>query len=138
MLTSGWRSGVAINAILVFMILLMALLGLSVALSSTLSPTSSRDSGDSVVFAGACRQADQIGWGLSAAVNVFAVIIVAGANYVCQVLGSPTRRELDKAHAWGRWMDLGIPSVRNLVGIAGWRVAAVGFIMLMALSTQVM
>lgn len=31
-----------------------------------------------------------------------------------QCLSSPTRIEVDKAHAQGRWLDIGIPSIRNV------------------------
>ena len=28
----------------------------------------------------------------------------------------PTRKEIDRAHAKGDWLDIGIPSVRNIMG----------------------
>ena len=34
-----------------------------------------------------------------------------------QCLGSPTRDEIDKAHAKGRWLDIGVPTMRNLLNI---------------------
>ncbi|KAL8848269.1 MAG: hypothetical protein Q9221_006707 [Calogaya cf. arnoldii] len=35
-----------------------------------------------------------------------------------QCLGSPTREEIDRAHAKRRWLDVGVPSVRNLRNIS--------------------
>ncbi len=31
-----------------------------------------------------------------------------------QRLSAPTRQEVDKAHGAGTWLDIGIPSVRNV------------------------
>lgn len=39
-----------------------------------------------------------------------------------QCLSAPTRKEVDKAHAKGKWLDIGVPSVRNLTNIAKPRV----------------
>jgi len=35
-----------------------------------------------------------------------------------QVLSSPTRKEVDAAHAKREWMEIGIPSIRNLWDIS--------------------
>lgn len=39
-----------------------------------------------------------------------------------QLLVSPTRREVNKAHNKGRWLDIGVPSIRNLRSISPIRV----------------
>lgn len=38
-----------------------------------------------------------------------------------QVLAAPTRQEVDRAHARNRWLDIGVPSVRNLWHISPYR-----------------
>ncbi|KAK0118615.1 hypothetical protein ONS96_011706 [Cadophora gregata f. sp. sojae] len=38
------------------------------------------------------------------------------SNYTMQCLSSPTRSEVDVAHAMGKYMDVGLPSFRNLHG----------------------
>ena len=35
-----------------------------------------------------------------------------------QILSAPTRKEIDKAHARKKWLDIGVPSVRNLKNVA--------------------
>lgn len=40
--------------------------------------------------------------------------MVAGANYAFQVVSSPTRAEVTAAHKRGEWLDIGVPSFRNL------------------------
>ncbi|MCJ1312051.1 hypothetical protein MMC25_005725 [Agyrium rufum] len=39
-----------------------------------------------------------------------------------QILTAPTRAEIDEAHTRGRWLDIGVPSVRNLRSISRKRV----------------
>ncbi|KAG0646007.1 hypothetical protein D0Z07_7768 [Hyphodiscus hymeniophilus] len=40
-----------------------------------------------------------------------------------QVISSPTRKEVDVAHQKGRWLDIGVPSTRNLREISWLRIA---------------
>ena len=35
-----------------------------------------------------------------------------------QCLSAPTRKEVNVAHAQGKWLDIGVPSMRNLKSIA--------------------
>ncbi|PWW79641.1 hypothetical protein C7212DRAFT_341907 [Tuber magnatum] len=43
--------------------------------------------------------------------------VFAQFNYTQQCLAAPTRSEIDTAHARRRWVDIGVPSVRNLFRI---------------------
>ena len=47
-------------------------------------------------------------------VNVLSTILLAGSNYTMQVASSPTRQELNVAHKKDVWLDIGVPSLRNL------------------------
>jgi hypothetical protein len=47
-------------------------------------------------------------------INVLSTILLTSTNYAMQVLSAPTRREVEKAHARGQWLDIGIMSVHNL------------------------
>ena len=47
-----------------------------------------------------------------------------------QVISSPTRKEVDLAHQRGRWLDVGIPSTRNLMGISWTRIVMWGILAL--------
>lgn len=50
--------------------------------------------------------------------NAIGTLLLSGSNYCMQVLAAPTRSEIDHAHAQKRWLDIGVPSVRNI-----WRIA---------------
>jgi hypothetical protein len=47
-------------------------------------------------------------------INALSTILLAGSNYTMQVLNSPTRKDVDAAHAKGQWLDIGILSPLNL------------------------
>jgi hypothetical protein len=51
-------------------------------------------------------------------INILSTILLSASNYTMQVLGSPTRGEIDRAHRRGEWFDVGVLSVRNLRRIA--------------------
>ncbi|KAF1966152.1 hypothetical protein BU23DRAFT_417826, partial [Bimuria novae-zelandiae CBS 107.79] len=42
------------------------------------------------------------------------VLIGSCINYTMQVLSSPTRKEIDRAHRNGKWFDIGVLGVHNL------------------------
>lgn len=70
--------------------------------------------GIGMVFRGSCEDAEQSDTMIHLAINVIATVLLASSNYCMQLLSAPSRSEIDEAHAQGRWLDIGIPSVRNL------------------------
>lgn len=129
----GWRAGILLNVLLSFLVLVAGFVCLILAISKA-----SITAGESVIYAGSCAMASHINWALHAAISVFAIVLVAGANYVFQVLSSPTRTEVDAAHEKKKWLDIGIPSVRNFRYIASSRVFLAIIILLAAMITLVM
>lgn len=53
-------------------------------------------------------------------INSLSSLLLSASNYTMQCLSSPTRGEVDRAHARGDWLDIGVVSVRNLWPI-DWR-----------------
>jgi hypothetical protein len=47
-------------------------------------------------------------------VNVLGTLLLGASNYCIQCLSAPTRKELDKAHEKGGFLDVGIPSFHNI------------------------
>lgn len=128
----GWRGGVLFNLVLAFLILVAAVVCfvLAVLRSKVLL-------GETTLFTGSCNAAANINMGLHVAINVFTITLLAGANYIFHVLSSPTRFELAKAHKSKQWLDIGIPSLRNLEHISGFRVPLATILLLTAVATQV-
>ena len=71
---------------------------------------------------GSCSTTNNLSTWLHLAVNVFSTLLIGCSNYTMQCLASPTRKEIDKAHSQKRWLDIGVPSTRNLLLISRWRV----------------
>lgn len=53
--------------------------------------------------------------------NVLSTLLLGASNYTMQCLASPTREEVDRAHSQNRWLDIGVPSIRNLTRISSHR-----------------
>jgi len=47
-------------------------------------------------------------------INIGSTILLASSNYTMQVLCSPTRQDINRAHTHGKWVDIGLLSFRNL------------------------
>ncbi|GKT60771.1 hypothetical protein ColTof4_00890 [Colletotrichum tofieldiae] len=129
---SGWRAGIALNIVIGFVILIVAIVCLVLALVVV-----GMIRGESRIFEGDCAAARKVKIGVFVAINVVTIVLLSAANYVFQVLSSPTRIEVEMAHDGRRWLDIGIPSFRNLRFISKPRVIMTVIIMLAAVSTQV-
>lgn len=130
---TGWRGGVVYNTLLALLILIASIICLILVVTKTKA-----FSGELVIFSGDCPTARRINIGLHVVVNVFAVVLLAGANYIFQILMSPTREEISEAHDRRRWLDIGVPSIRNFVHVSGFRAATGTVILVAAIALQVM
>ncbi|KAI8649676.1 hypothetical protein NCS55_01468300 [Fusarium keratoplasticum] len=66
------------------------------------------------------------------AINIIATGILGSSNFFMQTLVAPTRREVDRAHSSGDWVEIGVQSIRNFRFISRCRIA---FWLLFALSS---
>lgn len=105
----GWRGGARIafcTVVTVFVINLTLLIYLTLAYP--------RMDGFPVVFRGSCKDVTLYNRLWHVLINVLSTGLLSSSNYCMQLLVAPTRGWLDKAHANGHWLDIGIPSIRNL------------------------
>ncbi|CAI7664699.1 unnamed protein product [Penicillium bialowiezense] len=65
-------------------------------------------------FTGSCRTASMLRTMVHIIVNILSTVLLAASNFAMQCLNSPTRAEVDAAHARRRWLTIGTPSIRNL------------------------
>ncbi len=86
------------------------------------STTLKFERGVAQVFTGDCHQAEQINTWAHFGINAVSTMLLSGSNYCMQILSAPTRIEIDTAHAKKKWLDIGVPSVRNLKNVARWKV----------------
>lgn len=106
---NGWRRVAAINtvAVSVFFILIATLL------IWTTSKTGGLRS-NLIIFQGLCSKTQSINLWLHLLLNVCSSGILASSNFFMQVLNSPTRTGIDKAHGKNRSASIGVPSLLNL------------------------
>ncbi|KAI4193318.1 MAG: hypothetical protein LQ350_008378 [Teloschistes chrysophthalmus] len=113
----GWRMGVRLCAI-------AALLVLTINVLFTVAVTARYGSHSGLVTfsEGNCTKVENLSIWLHLLLNIFGTVILAASNYCMQCLSSPTRADIDKAHMRHRWLDIGIPSFRNLLAVSRRRV----------------
>jgi len=125
---SGWRGGLVACITCTAFVLLLNLI-LAVVAATAWNPTG----GIATAFTGDCETASRFTTAFHLVINILSSLLLGASNYTMQRLVSPTRSEIDKAHARKKWLDIGMPSVRNLPSIAKSRVA---FWVLLGLSSM--
>ena len=70
--------------------------------------------GVGTIHQGSCRRTRSLSLWLHIIINLLSTTLLGASNYTMQCLTSPTRDEIDKAHARHDWLDIGVPSLRNL------------------------
>ncbi|KUJ07684.1 uncharacterized protein LY89DRAFT_742454 [Mollisia scopiformis] len=69
--------------------------------------------GTAAVFTGSCSRASTITTWVELAINVLSTVLLAANCNCSQLLVSLTRSEIEKAHLHGRWVHVGVASLRN-------------------------
>jgi hypothetical protein len=111
---SGWRKGVTISF---FAALFVA--GINIGLTFYVRSRYKIKSGIGIIYEGSCDKSKQMDTWIHLLINALSSALLAASNYTGQVLSAPTRRDVDRAHAKQVWLDVGVPSVRNLRRISG-------------------
>ena len=112
----GWRMGVLINAGLVTVVLLINVTATAWAYFSY-----GTQSGIGTFYLGSCEKVRRMNLWIHLAINLLSTAMLSGSNYTQQCLSSPTRAEINSEHSKRRWLDVGVPSVRNLCRISRFR-----------------
>jgi uncharacterized protein DUF6536 len=116
----GWKFGVTGWAVAVIMTLFI-----NIGLSAFAITGSHRgfDKGIRTLLQGECSNITRYNIVAHLIINVLSTLLLSGSNYCMQCLSAPTRQDIDNAHKGGISLDIGIPSLRNLVAFGpNWRV----------------
>lgn len=74
------------------------------------------------LYSGSCDVVKRTDTIVHIIVNVLSTLLLGASNGCMQLLLAPTRAEIDRAHEKQIWLDIGVPSFRNLRHISGRRV----------------
>ncbi len=108
---------------LVDICLVTAVLVINFIVTIWASTSHNGDGAIGTISEGDCSKMKKANTWIHLAINVLGTMLLSASNYCMQCLSAPTRTEVDRAHSKGVWLDIGIPSVRNLRRIGWNRVA---------------
>ena len=114
--TSGWRAGASLCCATATMILFTNIIVLVWATS-----TYKMENGIGTLYKGSCARAKSLNTWLQLVINILCTVLLGASNYCMQCLTSPTRNEIDQAHRRKRLLRVGVPSLRNLRFVSGYR-----------------
>jgi hypothetical protein len=66
------------------------------------------------LYSGDCNAVKKANIGVHLVINILSTLILSASNLCLQLIAAPTRNEIDRAHEKGIWLDIGVPSLRNL------------------------
>ena len=110
---SGWRAGAILSCLTALTVLLVN----GTVLIWAMAKYKMVD-GTGTLYRGSCQKATSMNTTLQLGINILCTLLLGASNYCMQCLTSPTRDEVDAAHARKRLLRIGVPSIRNLRGIS--------------------
>ncbi|KAL4882211.1 hypothetical protein BJY04DRAFT_50215 [Aspergillus karnatakaensis] len=120
--SSSWIKGVYLCALGGAVILLLNVVLISVAAGlASKYPENTGISSAEVIHEGSCAVVQRWNAALHLLINILSTAILAASNYCMQVLVAPSREEVSRCHARNEWLDVGVPSLRNLGAIDPFR-----------------
>ena len=105
----GYRFGILCCAVLFGVVLVV-----NVTITIWAVSSSRVQNGTGTLQDGSCKTTRTLTTWVHLLINILSTLLQGASNYSMQCLSSPTRSEIDKAHNQGIWLDIGVPSVRNL------------------------
>lgn len=112
---TGWRKSAFINTVLVSTVLLVLLTCHVILWAKSGSVT-----GYQIIHSGKCagNAVGRLNTITHLMINILSSLVLASTNFFMQVLNAPSREELDSAHEKGSWLDIGVPSPRNVFKVS--------------------
>ena len=105
----GWRSGVVAAAIVTGVVVLINLIFLIVGVARFVP-----SDGLGVIYTGDCNLVKRWNTALHLLINLLGTAVLGASSFTMQCLSSPTRSEVDRAHAKKVPLDIGLASFKNL------------------------
>ncbi|CAG7937860.1 unnamed protein product [Penicillium nalgiovense] len=77
-----------------------------------------QDDRKGILYQGDCDKVHHLDIGFHLLINILSTTLLSASNFGMQCLAAPTRRNIDRAHQKGKWLDIGVPSIRNLFRVS--------------------
>jgi hypothetical protein len=107
----GWRAGL-LRAFLFSFLALVVNISVYAWLFRTYE--ASTRAGTATIYRASCNNVRGANTGIHVVLNIVSTLILGASTYAMQGMTAPTRKEVDVAHAKGKWVEIGTQSVRNL------------------------
>jgi hypothetical protein len=82
------------------------------------------------MYKGKCSTAKNWSTGMHLVINILSTLMLGASNYCMQCLASPSRAQVDKAHAKRVWVRIGEPNIWNLLSRQRGKRQVLGWILL--------
>ena len=115
---SGWRTGSLVSCYTVGLCLLI-----NSVFAVYASITDPAKGGIGNLYQGSCTKVRNLDRWLHLLINMLGTALLSASSFNMQCLVSPTRMEVNAAHSKGIWLDIGVPSIKNLRYINWKRIA---------------
>jgi len=104
-----WRKSLLACAFLAALVLIA-----NISLVGWASQLDTTEDGSYIAMRGNCNSVNKASLFSHLGINILSTLLLGASNYCMQITIAPSRTDLDDAHSKGRWLDIGVPSVRNL------------------------
>lgn len=131
----GWRAGLTLAITADILVLLLAP---GFTIGAAIRFERGEHYMDSIIVKSSCFRTSSLGTWIYLLLNVLSTIPLSTSSFTMQCLASPTRQEVDKAHAENNFLMIGIPSIRNLIYVARPRIMLYAFILLTSLALHLL
>ena len=115
-----WVIGVLLCAVAATIVMVINIILTIIAVAVAYSRTEDQGFVSATLYEGKCYTPKNWARGLHLLINILSTIMLAASNYCMQCLSSPSRQNIDDLHPQQEWLDIGIPSLKNLFFI-GWK-----------------
>ncbi|KAL9619368.1 MAG: hypothetical protein Q9160_006048 [Pyrenula sp. 1 TL-2023] len=87
----------------------------------SLNKSDGKNNGIGLLHVGKCKTVERINNLLAILLNIIATVLVSASNYVMQCPCSPSRNDIDQAHATRSYLNVGNHSFHNLFQKVSWK-----------------
>jgi hypothetical protein len=109
------------QALVLQIALIFAVFVANVSLTAYVYSKYSSENGVGLIYNGDCSFVNKLDQWVHLLINILSTGMLSASNYYMQLQAAPTRADVDRAHKVGKWLDIGVPSIKNLAYISGWR-----------------